>query len=67
MSDKKTTTIGEDFKQLEAIVAKLSGEQDNLEESIALFKKGVKVVKRLKTKLTKAKVEIEQIQSELES
>ena len=67
MSDKKTTTIGEDFKQLEAIVAKLSGEQDNLEESIALFKKGVKIVKRLKTKLTKAKVEIEEIQAELES
>ncbi len=67
MSDKKTTTIGEDFKQLEAIVAKLSGEQDNLEESIALFKEGVRVVKRLKAKLTKAKVEIEQIQSELES
>ena len=67
MSDKKTTTIGEDFKQLEAIVAKLSGEQDNLEESIALFKKGVEIVKRLKTKLTKAKVEIEEIQAELES
>ena len=67
MSDKKATTIGEDFKQLEAIVAKLSGEQDNLEESIALFKEGVKVVKRLKAKLTKAKVEIEQIQAELEA
>ncbi len=66
MSNKKNTTIGEDFKQLEAIVAKLSGEQDNLEESIALFKEGVKIVKRLKTKLTKAKVEIEEIQAELE-
>ncbi|NOY15077.1 MAG: exodeoxyribonuclease VII small subunit [bacterium] len=67
MKNKKAGSINDDFKLLEELVSKLSSEQDNLEESIGLFKQGVEVVKRLKTKLTKAKVEVEQIQEELET
>ncbi len=66
MTDKaKPSSISQDFKLLEEIVAKLSQEQDNLEDSIGLFKQGVEIVKRLKKKLTKAKVEIKQIENEL--
>jgi len=63
----KPRTISQDFKDLEAIITKLGNEQDSLEDSIALFKQGVELIKRLKQKLTKAKLEIQQIEQELEA
>ncbi len=62
----KQNYISQDFKQLEEIITRLSGDQEDLENSIKLFKDGVKIVKRLKDQLKKVKLEIEEISQELE-
>ncbi len=59
-------SISQDFKHLEEIITQLSGEQEDLENSISLFKEGVAIVKRLKEQLKKVKLEIEEISEELE-
>ncbi len=63
---EEKTSISQDFKHLEEIITQLSGEQEDLESSISLFKEGVAIVKRLKEQLKKVKLEIEEISEELE-
>ncbi len=66
MTESKKPTISQDFKELEEIITQLSGDQEDLEKSLQLFKKGVVIVKRLKEQLKKVKLEIEEISQELE-
>ena len=54
-------TIEENFKELEEIVSKMQNESISLEESFALYKKGVGLVEECNKKIDKVRVEIEKL------
>ena len=50
---EKNPTIEESFDELDAIVARLEDEKCPLEESFALYEKGMKLVKQLNESIDK--------------
>ena len=59
MSKKNTVKSFEDlFEQLESIVEKMDTGDIELEESLALFEKGISIVKEGKKKLDEAEIKI---------
>ena len=47
MTDKKETTIKEDFEAIEEIIDRMDGEEVSLEDSFGLYEKGMKLLKSL--------------------
>lgn len=62
---KKSSLIAT-FAELEEITKKFEHEQINLEEGIPLFKRGLKIAKELKIRLTNIENEITQIKDDFE-
>ncbi|MCX5781270.1 MAG: exodeoxyribonuclease VII small subunit [Elusimicrobia bacterium] len=56
---KKTLKFESAIKRLEEIVEKMEGGQMDLEESLAFFEEGIKLVRFCSTKLEEAKKKIE--------
>ena len=59
-------TFEAELKKLEEIVAKLEGNQLPLDESIALFEEGARLVKSAQKKLSRGEVKVQKIVKELE-
>ncbi len=57
-------TIEQGFENLEEIIEKLESDQISLEESFQLYKKGIQLVQKLKTKLDDTEKKIIVLQEE---
>ena len=63
-SDKKTETFEGSLTALEELVRELEGGDKGLEESLALFEKGVVLAKELTRRLEEAKTKVEALASD---
>lgn len=61
MSDQQEQNFEESFKELEAIVRRLEGEQLTLDDSLALFEKGIRLSRFCHQKLSEVEKKIELI------
>ncbi|NCN59095.1 exodeoxyribonuclease VII small subunit [Candidatus Roizmanbacteria bacterium CG22_combo_CG10-13_8_21_14_all_38_20] len=60
----KPSKLSEDFAELEQITSKFENEEINLEEGIPLFKRGLKLAKELKNRITSIENEITEIKDD---
>lgn len=61
MSDQQDQNFEESFKELESIVRRLEGEQLTLDDSLALFERGIKLSRFCHQKLSEVEKKIELI------
>ena len=61
---KKTETVEEGFKILDETVKKLSDETISLEESFAVFEKGMKVLREVSEKIDRVEEKVQIIKGE---
>lgn len=61
MSEEQDQNFEESFKELESIVRRLEGEQLTLDDSLALFEKGIRLSRFCHQKLSEVEKKIELI------
>lgn len=67
MNDKDTMTIEEGFSLLEELIGKMEEPEVSLEESFALYNKGIKLVKECNDKIDYVEKQIKLIEGTEES
>ena len=61
MADKTPLTFEESYAQLEEVVRQLEGGELTLDESMALFEKGIKLAQMCEARLDKAEQKVSQL------